>query len=130
VQVVWDGRTPDPINPDKLRADLGVTTPAEWPASVQNAIAYGTCADVSLTVAAGNAEIVIADRGPGIPPGERQAVFEPFYRLETSRSRSHGGTGLGLAVVQQIVDRHGGSVSIGDRAGGGAEFTVRLPVAP
>jgi len=96
---------------------------------VQNAIAYGSRADVSLRLDGGNAQIVIADRGPGIPPGERQAVFEPFYRLETSRSRAHGGTGLGLAIVQQIVDRHGGSVTIGDRAGGGAEFIVTLPVA-
>lgn len=96
---------------------------------VQNAIAYGGRADVSLAVAGGKAEIAIADRGPGIPPGERQAVFEPFYRLETSRSRSHGGTGLGLAIVQQIVDRHGGSVAISDRDGGGAVLTVTLPLA-
>jgi signal transduction histidine kinase len=96
---------------------------------VQNAIAYGTRADVSLTVDAAMARIAVADRGPGIPPGERQAVFEPFYRLETSRSRAHGGTGLGLAIVRQIVDRHGGSVTIGDRDGGGAVLTVMLPLA-
>jgi len=96
---------------------------------VQNAIAYGSRADVSLRVAGGKAEIAVADRGPGIPPAERQAVFEPFYRLETSRSRSHGGTGLGLAIVQQIVDRHGGSVGISDREGGGAVLTVTLPLA-
>lgn len=95
---------------------------------VQNAIAYGMRADVSLTVAGDAAMISIADRGPGIPPGERQAIFEPFYRLETSRSRAHGGTGLGLAIVQQIVQRHGGKVEVSDREGGGAVFIVTLPV--
>lgn len=96
---------------------------------VQNAIAYGTRADVTLDVARGTANISIADRGPGIPPGERQAIFEPFYRMESSRSRAHGGTGLGLAIVQQIVDRHGGKVEVADREGGGAVFTVTLPIA-
>jgi two-component system, OmpR family, osmolarity sensor histidine kinase EnvZ len=96
---------------------------------VQNAIAYGTQADVSLHVERGAARIIVADRGPGVPPEERQAVFEPFYRIEGSRSRAHGGTGLGLAIVQQIVDRHGGSVEIGDRDGGGAMFILTLPVA-
>jgi signal transduction histidine kinase len=95
---------------------------------VQNAIAYGTRADVSLSVKGGTATIAIADRGPGIPPGERQAIFEPFYRMETSRSRAHGGTGLGLAIVQQIVERHGGKVEVADRDDGGAVFTVTLPV--
>jgi signal transduction histidine kinase len=133
---------------DRMLADRGPAGNFSWPGHapvtvaigetalrriienlVQNAIAYGTRADLSLTVTGGKAEIAIADRGPGIPPGERQAVFEPFYRIESSRSRAHGGTGLGLAIVQQIVDRHGGSVTIADRDGGGAVFTVTLPLA-
>ena len=73
--------------------------------------------------------IAIADRGPGIPPAERELIFEPFYRLETSRSREHGGTGLGLAIVRQILDRHSGTITITDRAGGGSVFTVTLPLA-
>lgn len=96
---------------------------------VNNAIAYGERADLSVSVAANEVSIAIADRGPGIPPPERQQVFEPFYRLETSRNRKSGGTGLGLAIVQQIVSRHHGRIEISDRAGGGAVFTLTLPRA-
>jgi signal transduction histidine kinase len=96
---------------------------------VGNAIAYGQRADVSLATDAGHVRIAVADRGPGIPVSERELVFEPFYRLETSRSREHGGTGLGLAIVRQIVERHHGTVAVSDRAGGGAVFTVSLPLA-
>jgi len=96
---------------------------------VGNAIAYGQRADVTVTTEGDIARIAIADRGPGIPATERELVFEPFYRLETSRSREHGGTGLGLAIVRQILDRHHGSIAITDRPGGGAVFTLTLPVA-
>jgi signal transduction histidine kinase len=96
---------------------------------VDNAIAYGTSADVSLELGRGVAIIHIADRGPGIPSGERAEIFEPYYRLEPSRGRAGGGTGLGLAIVQQIVTRHGGSVAVTDRPGGGSVFTVTLPLA-
>jgi two-component system osmolarity sensor histidine kinase EnvZ len=96
---------------------------------VGNAIAYGQRADVTLTTDATHARIAIADRGPGIPATERELIFEPFYRLETSRSRSHGGSGLGLAIVRQILDRHQGSIVVSDREGGGAVFTVTLPLA-
>ena len=96
---------------------------------IQNAIKYGHTADVTVSTTAATATIAIADRGPGIPPSEREMIFEPFYRLETSRSREHGGTGLGLAIVRQILDRHSGTVTITDRAGGGSIFTVTLPLA-
>jgi two-component system osmolarity sensor histidine kinase EnvZ len=96
---------------------------------VGNAVAYGQRADVGLEVTATAARIAVADRGPGIPATERELIFEPFYRLETSRSREHGGTGLGLAIVKQILDRHGGSVAVSERPGGGAVFTVTLPLA-
>ncbi|HEX7050350.1 MAG TPA: HAMP domain-containing sensor histidine kinase [Longimicrobiales bacterium] len=68
-------------------------------------------------------EVTIADAGPGLPAGGRDRIFEPDY---TTKSR---GTGLGLALVRQAVDAHGGQVDARDRPGGGAEFTVRLPVA-
>ena len=96
---------------------------------VGNAIAYGRQADVSVTATATEALVAIADRGPGIPLAERELIFEPFYRVEGSRSRTHGGTGLGLAIVRQILDRHGGRITVSDRPGGGTIFTVSLPLA-
>lgn len=73
--------------------------------------------------------IKIADRGPGIPEDKRETVFEPFVRLEESRSRETGGTGLGLAVARSIVHRHGGEIALGEAEGGGLEVTVRLSSA-
>jgi len=69
----------------------------------------------------------VEDSGPGIPEGERERVFERFYRLDKSRSSDEGGRGLGLAIVGEIVKAHGGSVSLGASALGGAAFTVLLP---
>jgi len=73
--------------------------------------------------------LVIEDDGPGIPPQERERVFDRFARVEESRSRSVGGTGLGLAVVQGIVQRHGGQISVGRAGIGGARFEITLPAA-
>jgi len=71
----------------------------------------------------GGIELAIADRGAGIAPELRARVFEPFF---TTRPN---GTGLGLAVARQIVEAHGGRIDVGDRPGGGACFTIRLPAA-
>jgi len=73
-------------------------------------------------------ELVVADDGPGIPPGQRARVFERFARLDEDRSRPSGGTGLGLAIVGEIVKAHGGTVRVGD-ADPGTRMIVRLPVA-
>jgi two-component system sensor histidine kinase HydH len=82
--------------------------------------------ELALEAAAadGAVELRVADSGPGVPPEVRERIFEPFF---TTRAR---GTGLGLAVARQIVEAHGGRISVGDRPGGGARFTLRLPVAP
>jgi len=71
--------------------------------------------------------ITVSDRGPGIPEEARERVLAPFYRLEASRSRDTGGTGLGLAVARSIVRRHGGDITLGDRPGGGLVVSVSLP---
>jgi two-component system, OmpR family, osmolarity sensor histidine kinase EnvZ len=92
-----------------------------------NAIAYGGRADISLHDRGDAVDLVVEDRGPGIPAGERETVFEPFYRLEPSRNRDSGGAGLGLTIVRQIAEGHRGSVTISDRPGGGARLSVRLP---
>lgn len=87
---------------------------------------------VTLTAAAGDGTILITvdDDGPGIPPADRERVFQRFTRLEPARSRKDGGVGLGLAVVDRVVRHHGGSVAIGQSPTGGARFTVQLPAAP
>jgi signal transduction histidine kinase len=79
---------------------------------------------------AGDIVVEIADRGPGIPADKREQVFAPFYRLEESRSRETGGTGLGLAVVRSIIRRHGGDIALEDRPGGGMIVRVTLPEMP
>ncbi len=94
---------------------------------VDNAVKYGERARVSLDATSKDFVITIDDDGPGIPEGELERVFEPFYRLETSRSRDTGGTGLGLAVVRSIIRAHGGEVSLSNRAQGGLRATVTLP---
>lgn len=71
--------------------------------------------------------LTVDDDGPGVPEAERERIFERFTRADAARARSGGGVGLGLAVVRAIVERHGGTVRAGDRPGGGARFTVRLP---
>jgi signal transduction histidine kinase len=80
---------------------------------------------VELTLAehAGQVELSVADDGPGIPAGARERVFERFARLDEGRARDAGGTGLGLAIVREVVQAHGGSVTVGD----GARFVVTLP---
>jgi signal transduction histidine kinase len=74
-------------------------------------------------------ELVVEDDGPGIAPEDRDRVFERFTRLDEGRARDAGGMGLGLAVVRATVERHGGTVAVGDAEPHGARFVVRLPAA-
>lgn len=92
-----------------------------------NAVRYGGGAEVEIRAAADMVEIAIGDRGPGIPPDERENVFEPFYRLEGSRSAETGGVGLGLAVARSIARDHGGDIRLEDRSGGGLLARLVLP---
>jgi signal transduction histidine kinase len=79
--------------------------------------------------ASGHAVVRIADDGPGIPARDRDRIFERFVRLDPTRARSSGGSGLGLSIVAQLARSHGGTVAVGDAAAGGAEFTLTLPLA-
>ena len=81
------------------------------------------------TVGEDVAVLTVDDDGPGIPEDRRDAVFGRFVRLEASRDRDHGGVGLGLAIVAEIVRAHGGRVDVGDSPFGGARFVVELPIA-
>jgi len=74
-------------------------------------------------------EMVVEDDGPGIAPEDRDRVFERFTRLDEGRARDAGGMGLGLAVVRTTIERHGGTVVVGDAEPHGARFVVRLPAA-
>jgi signal transduction histidine kinase len=95
---------------------------------MQNALRHGG-PPVTATVAQTGSmvELRVRDHGPGIPDGERARVFEPFYR-PSGRSEATGGWGLGLALVRQIAERHGGAVRYETPSGGGACFVVTLPV--
>ncbi len=97
---------------------------------VDNAWRYGGGAEVTLARADDEARIDVADRGPGIPEAELERAFDPFVRLETSRSRDTGGTGLGLSIARAIVQAHGGEITLANRPGGGLMATVSLPLAP
>ncbi len=89
----------------------------------------GTSTTVRLSRVDDVAVVEVADDGPGLDCQQAAQVFERFYRADPSRSRVHGGAGLGLAIVQAIVIAHGGEVSAAAAPGGGAVFTIRLPVA-
>ena len=95
---------------------------------VQNALNYGMAAHVALQPARdGMLTVLVDDEGPGIPPGELDRVFEPFHRLEPSRNRETGGTGLGLPIARNILRAHGGDVTLANRPAGGLRATVTLP---
>ncbi|MBA2693378.1 MAG: HAMP domain-containing histidine kinase [Rubrobacter sp.] len=75
----------------------------------------------------GSVEVWVADEGEGIPPDNIPHIFEPFYRGDRSRSRRRGGAGLGLALVKNIVESHGGKVHVESEEGKGSRFTIALP---
>ncbi len=95
---------------------------------VGNALKYGGSAHVLLTHEGDLATVTVEDDGPGLPPDEVERVFEPFYRVEDSRNRETGGTGLGLPICRNILRAHGGDVVLGNRVGGGARAVVTLPM--
>jgi signal transduction histidine kinase len=96
---------------------------------VDNAIKYGKSARVSLDPGYEELSIYIDDDGPGIPVEERERVFAPFIRLESSRSRETGGTGLGLTIARNAIRSMGGDVTLTNRPEGGLRVTVNLPMA-
>jgi two-component system, OmpR family, phosphate regulon sensor histidine kinase PhoR len=104
---------------------------------VENALKYaasGKRVDIVLSVGEGpdgkrEARIAVRDRGPGIAPEHLPRLTERFYRVDVSESRAQGGTGLGLALVKHILNRHGGRLTIESAPGRGATFTVHLPIA-
>ncbi|MDH5535180.1 MAG: ATP-binding protein, partial [Betaproteobacteria bacterium] len=94
---------------------------------IGNAVQYGQSATISVSDAADRLQISIRDEGPGIPEAELERVFEPFHRLEGSRSRDTGGTGLGLAIARNIARAHGGDIVLRNVPQGGLEAMLTLP---
>ncbi|WP_425053819.1 ATP-binding protein [Psychromarinibacter sp. S121] len=99
---------------------------------IENAQRYSGGASVTCQHDSEEVRILISDTGPGIPEDQIEQVFEPFFRLEKSRSRETGGTGLGLSIARSIIRAHGGEVTLANRPEGGLVATVTLPreVAP
>ncbi len=100
---------------------------------LRNAVVHtpaGTAIEVSLGREGGEAVARVRDHGQGLPPGDPEAVFERFWRGSSSRGREDGGAGLGLAIVAAVAASHGGRAEAADVPGGGAIFSVRLPLAP
>ncbi len=100
---------------------------------VENGVKYsdpGSPVEVSARTDGMWVDIVVRDRGIGIPARDLDRIFERFYRVDRARSRETGGTGLGLAIVRHVATNHGGSVSVTSQEGGGSTFTLRIPVGP
>jgi two-component system OmpR family sensor kinase len=97
---------------------------------LRNALVHtppGTAIEVSVDGDDTDAVLVVRDHGRGLPTGDPARLFQRFWRAEGGRTRGRGGAGLGLAIVNEIVTAHGGSVDAADSDAGGARFTVRLP---
>lgn len=96
---------------------------------LDNAVKYsapGSTVDVSVGVAGEFAEVVVRDRGIGIPARDLDRVFERFYRVDKARDRRTGGSGLGLAIVRHVAVNHGGDVAVSSVEGDGSTFTLRV----
>ncbi|MGD9781310.1 MAG: sensor histidine kinase [Kiritimatiellia bacterium] len=100
---------------------------------VKNAILYALVGPVEIrarTLDGGYLELAVIDRGPGLKPGDAKRIFDRFYRADKSRSRTSGGSGLGLPIVQQIVEAHHGNARVETAPGEGCAFILEFPPAP
>jgi two-component system osmolarity sensor histidine kinase EnvZ len=102
---------------------------------ISNALKYGGgWVGISAAAVPGalgeSVEIHIDDRGSGVSTEDRRRIFEPFYRGRLAAGSQTPGSGLGLSVVKEIVEAHGGAVSVATRSEGGSRFTIRLPGVP
>ncbi|HWS35323.1 MAG TPA: SpoIIE family protein phosphatase [Actinoplanes sp.] len=117
-----------PVLPEHVHVDLGM-----WEKVVlnllSNALKFTFDGGVRVTVRADGADAVVTvtDTGVGVPADEMPRLFERFHRIENARSRSNEGSGIGLALVQELVRLHGGTIAAQSETGSGTSFTIRLP---
>jgi len=139
VRELWDGVS---LLADR-RFELGVVPPGTLRADpdrlaqalrnlVANAIAHTAAGSGRVRMgveqmAAGRVRFLVEDDGPGIPPDQRERIFDRFHRTDSGRGRAAGGTGLGLAIVRAIADAHGGRVTASASPEGGARIVLELP---
>ena len=119
VTIEGAARAPFPGRPQVLKRCLANL--------LENAVKYGKSARVIVADDSARLEIRIQDEGPGLPQHELEKVFDPFYRVEGSRSRETGGTGLGLTIARSAAEAHGGSLVLRNGASGGLEAVLVLP---
>ncbi|HSM96259.1 MAG TPA: ATP-binding protein [Rhizomicrobium sp.] len=119
--VTWTAHEPAPLmcRPSEIRRATRNL--------IENAVAYGGKAEAKLVVTPEMYEIIVEDEGPGIAEEDRVRMFEPFVRLETSRSSETGGSGLGLTLVKAIAEGHGGTITLENRPDGGLRARLCLP---
>ena len=95
---------------------------------IDNAVTYGVRARLSVAIEGGEARIIVSDDGPGLTDEQIGALVEPFARGEQSRNRATGGAGLGLSIAREIAEGEGGTLTLANRAGGGLDAVIALPV--
>ncbi len=96
---------------------------------IMNAVKFGGQASIELSEDEQGARIRVVDPGPGVPKDMLERIFEPFFRVEASRSRDHGGTGLGLTIARNLVRAHGGDITVANGVPRGFVATLTLPAA-
>ncbi|HEX9688170.1 MAG TPA: ATP-binding protein [Thermoanaerobaculia bacterium] len=84
---------------------------------------------IQVSVDSGSPVLTVEDQGPGIPKGEREKIFQRFYQIDRSRSKTRPGSGLGLAIVKHILQLHGTSIEVGGEVGRGSVFRIRFPAS-
>jgi signal transduction histidine kinase len=94
---------------------------------IDNAVKYGGYARVTASRDKNKVIVQVRDGGPGIPENMLEAVFDPFFRLEVSRSRDTGGTGIGITIARNIAEKHGGTLYLRNHPDGGLMATLELP---
>jgi heavy metal sensor kinase len=125
-KVVVDAESNLTVTADRLVLREAITN------VLDNAIKYGPQGStVSIRVARNgqHALLAVGDEGPGVPVEHRDRIFHRFFRIDEARSRERGGAGLGLSIARWAVETHGGRITVHERAGGGAEFRIHLPLA-